>query len=129
MQHFINAFKLYGVFSGRSTREEYWMFTLIYLLVYFALAAVAFLLESELFQIVLTILSLGVIIPSLSITARRLHDIGRSGWWQTSPYLGMIFSVIGVLQESQVLILGGSILMLSLFIMLRFERGLPLDFA
>jgi len=118
MKHFINAFKLYGVFSGRSTREEYWMFTLIYLLVYFALSAIAFALESEIFQIVVAVLSFGVIIPSLSITARRLHDVNRSGWWQISPYIGMIFAGIGAVQESSILSLGGISLMLGLAILL-----------
>ena len=118
MHHFIHAFQLYGVFSGRSTREEYWMFTLIYLVVYIALSALAFALNSEMFSIILTILSFGVIVPSLSITARRLHDVGRSGWWQASPYIGMLFSFIGVFQESSVLMISGSILTLVLFIVL-----------
>ncbi len=125
MKHFINAFKLYGVFSGRSTREEYWMFTLIYLLSYLTLSAISLVLESELFQIVLSALTLAVIIPSLSITARRLHDVGRSGWWQLSPYIGMVFAMIGVFQESQVLMLGGTILMLVLFAVLLFFLVTP----
>jgi len=118
MKHFIRAFQLYGVFSGRSTREEYWMFTLIYLLVYLVLSAIAYMLESEVFQIVLTILSLAVIIPSLSITTRRLHDVGRSGWWQLSPYIGMVFSLVGIFQESKVLMISGAIFMLTLFVIL-----------
>ena len=118
MQHFINAFKLYGVFSGRSTREEYWMFTLIYLVVYIGLSAFAFSLNSDVFSIILTILSFAVIVPSLSITTRRLHDVGRSGWWQLSPYLGMIFTFIGVFQESTLLMISGGIFMLTLFIVL-----------
>ena len=118
LQHFINAFKLYGVFSGRSTREEYWMFTLIYFLSYIALSALAWLLNSDIFQILITILSLAVIVPSLSITARRLHDVGRSGWLQLAPYIGMTFAMIGMFQESQILMLGGMILMLVLFVVL-----------
>lgn len=118
MQHFMSAFKLYGVFSGRSTREEYWMFTLIYFLSYLALSAVAWLLNSDIFQILITILSFAVIVPSLSITARRLHDVGRTGWFQLAPYLGMIFSIIGIFQESKLLMLSGLIFMLVLFIVL-----------
>ncbi|MDX8382361.1 MAG: DUF805 domain-containing protein [Ghiorsea sp.] len=118
MQHFIHAFKLYGVFSGRSTREEYWMFTLIYLVVYVALSAVAFAFESEMFNAILGILSLGVVVPSLSITSRRLHDMGRSGWWQASPYIGAIFSFIGIAQTSTILMTSGLILMVVLFVIL-----------
>ncbi|WP_051938269.1 DUF805 domain-containing protein [Ghiorsea bivora] len=118
MQHFIRAFELYGVFTGRSTREEYWMFTLIYLLVYLVLSAIALMFESQVFQVMLTILSFAVIIPSLSITARRLHDVGRSGWWQLSPYIGMVFSLVGIFQESKVLMISGAIFMLTLFVIL-----------
>jgi len=118
MKHFFNAFKLYGVFSGRSTREEYWMFTLIYMLTYLVLSGLAFLLDSKMFQVVLTILSFGVIIPSLSITARRLHDVGRSGWWQIAPYIGMLFSFVGMLQESLTLMMTGGIFMLILMVIL-----------
>jgi len=127
MQHFINAFKLYGVFSGRSSREEYWMFTLIYLLVYIALSAIAYVLDSEFFSFTLGVLSLGVVVPSLSITSRRLHDMGRSGWWQVSPYIGMIFSFIGLAQASDILMIGGSLLMLALFILLLIFLVKPSD--
>ncbi len=118
MKHFIHAFQLYGVFSGRSTREEYWMFTLIYLVVYLVLSGISFMLESDVFQIVLAMLSFGVIVPSFSITARRLHDVGRSGWWQMSPYIGMIFGLIGTMQESSLLMISSGIIMLVLFILL-----------
>ncbi len=127
MKHFIRAFELYGVFSGRSTREEYWMFTLIYLLVYLVLSAIAWVFESQVFQIVITILSFAVVIPSLSITARRLHDVGRSGWWQLAPFLGLIFSFIGMTQASQTLIFGGMMLMFGLFILLMFWLVKPSD--
>ena len=120
LQHFINAFKLYGVFSGRSTREEYWMFTLVYFVTYLLLSGIAWLLNSDVFQIILTLLSISVIVPSLSITARRLHDVGRSGWLQLTPYTGMVFAMVGLLQQSKILMISGSILMLVLFVMLMF---------
>ncbi len=127
MQHFINAFKLYGVFSGRSTREEYWMFTLIYFVSYLVLSGVAWLLNSDVFQIILTILSISVIVPSVSITARRLHDVARSGWWQITPYIGMTFSLIGIFQESKMLMISGAIFMLSLTIFLLVFLTKPSD--
>jgi len=127
MQHFINAFKLYGVFSGRSTREEYWMFTLIYLLIYLTLSGISLLLGSTVFDVLFTLLSLAVLIPSLSITARRLHDVGRSGWWQVSPYLGMLFGMIGAVQGSEALMVAGFGLMVLLLISLLVFLVLPSD--
>ncbi len=127
MQHFINAFKLYGVFSGRSTREEYWMFTLIYLMVYIALSIIAYFINSEMFSFLLGILSLAVIIPSISITTRRLHDVGRSGWWQLSPLIGYLFAFIGVAQESTLLASAGGALALLLFVLILYFLLQPSD--
>ena len=118
MKYFIRAFQLYGVFSGRSTREEYWMFTLIYLVVYFCLSTIAFLLNSDVLSIILTILSFAVIVPTLSITARRLHDVGRSGWWQVAPLIGLVFAGIGAIQASSTLSLAGIALTFALAIVL-----------
>ncbi len=119
MKHFIRAFQLYGVFSGRSTREEYWMFTFIYMLVYLLLTAISTAFESQLFQILFALFSLGVIIPNLSITARRLHDAGHSGWWQIAPFIGLVFAGIGVVQASSTLsLLAGIALTFALAIVL-----------
>ena len=127
MQHFINAFKLYGVFSGRSTREEYWTFTLIYLMAYLTLSIIAYFINSEMFSFLLGILSLAVIIPSISITTRRLHDVGRSGWWQLSPLIGYLFAFIGVAQESTLLASAGGALALLLFVLLLYFLLQPSD--
>ncbi len=80
----------YVDFSGRSTRTEFWM----YMLVYFILAIVVSLFEKMIGTIFLTIIvSFFLMIPSLAISTRRLHDTGRSGWWQIIgfvPVLGLI---------------------------------------
>ena len=127
MKHFIRAFQLYGVFSGRSTREEYWMFTLIYLIVYIALSIVAYFINSDMFSLLLGILSLAVIVPSISITTRRLHDVGHSGWWQLSPLIGYLFIFIGIAQESTILAGAGGALALILFILILYFLVKPSD--
>ncbi len=65
--------KKYAVFDGRAGREEYWHFTLINII--FSLALYAG------FNEVWAIYALVVLIPSIAVTVRRLHDIDRSGWW------------------------------------------------
>lgn len=67
--------KKYAVFGGRAHRREYWFFTLINLLIYIALVLV----EDQ--RVLATIYSLAVLIPSIAVAVRRLHDTGRSGWW------------------------------------------------
>jgi uncharacterized membrane protein YhaH (DUF805 family) len=82
MNWFIAALKKYADFSGRARRKEYWMFILFYAL--FAIAAG--ILDSMIissagvpFTPVLTLYSLAMIIPTLALAVRRMHDIGKSG--------------------------------------------------
>ncbi len=66
----------YVDFSGRAARPEYWWFFLFtVLLTWFADIA-------DPSKVGSTIVSLALLLPSLSAATRRLHDTGRSGWWQ-----------------------------------------------
>ena len=100
MEHFIDALKRYADFSGRADRTQYWMFVLFYIIIYVILAVI----DSALGTILLgLIFSLALLIPSISIGARRLHDIGRSGWWQLIaliPILGAIVLIVFFVQAS-----------------------------
>jgi len=100
MEYFIDAFKKYADFSGRASRQQYWMFILIFMLIYFVLAAI----DAALGMIALSaIFNLAGLIPSLSIAARRLHDTGRSGWWQLIiflPLIGIIVLIVFLVQDS-----------------------------
>lgn len=63
------CFKRYATFGGRANRVEYWMWML------FVLIAVSFVVVGWLMLPV-------VVIPTIAVTTRRLHDVGKSGWWQ-----------------------------------------------
>ena len=69
-----SVFSKYAVFSGRARRSEYWYFVLFCFLVSFALGCIPFLSALSF------IWWLAILIPSLAVTIRRLHDIGKSGW-------------------------------------------------
>jgi uncharacterized membrane protein YhaH (DUF805 family) len=97
MNNFLNAYKNYIDFGSRTTRKEYWMFFLIYVAIYLLLK----ILGLNLLFIVYLIVS---IVPSASITARRLHDVGSSGWWQLIafiPVIGIVFLLIWLAQEGE----------------------------
>lgn len=73
------CFSKYAVFKGRARRSEYWYFVLFYTLVAFGVGIISGIAES---QVLLGLMYLAFIIPSFSVACRRLHDSGRSGWWQ-----------------------------------------------
>tara|TARA_R110001583_G_scaffold5249_6_gene28656 strand:- start:230 stop:571 length:342 start_codon:yes stop_codon:yes gene_type:complete len=100
MEYFTEAFRKYAEFSGRASRKEYWMFILVYFLIYIAIAVVDYVLGTVWLA---SLFSLVVLLPSISITARRLHDTGRSGWWQLIyivPLIGIIVMLVFLCQES-----------------------------
>lgn len=85
-----NCFKKYFVFKGRATRSEYWWLVLlvwIFWVVVITLLKLEYYVIADIFGIAL----LALIIPLISVCARRLHDTGRSGWWQASPLLPGMF--------------------------------------
>ena len=78
------GFTRYFDFRGRSSRAEYWWFVLFLVLVDLALSlfdSVSFLAGGFTGGLFGTLWSIAVIVPQISIGARRLHDINRSGWW------------------------------------------------
>jgi uncharacterized membrane protein YhaH (DUF805 family) len=75
----------YADFTGSASRSEYWWF-LLFLIVIDALVSVAFKPLSGVF-------GLAMFVPLMAVGTRRLHDIGRSGWWQVLwllPAIGWI---------------------------------------
>jgi len=100
MDYFIGALKKYADFSGRARRTEFWMFTLFYVIFYVVAALVGSFLGTELLAL---LFSLALLVPTVSIGARRLHDTGRSGWWQLIglvPIIGAIVLIIFYVQDS-----------------------------
>ncbi len=102
MDYFTDAVKQYAVFTGRTTRKQYWMFILIYIAIYAALFIVDLVLGTGFLAL---FFSLVLFLPGISIAARRLHDTGRSGWWQLIalvPLIGAIVLLFFLVQDSNV---------------------------
>ncbi|MEU1270317.1 DUF805 domain-containing protein [Streptomyces sp. NPDC005799] len=81
MSWFLEVLKKYAVFSGRARRKEYWMYTLFVAIIYVVLSVLSVATKSSAFSILLVIFWLAILLPSLGVGVRRLHDTGRSGWW------------------------------------------------
>ena len=83
--------KKYVDFSGRARRLEYWTFTLWNLI--FALVAIVLdnlfgNADPELgYGLIYSLFSLAILLPTWAVTVRRLHDVGKSGWWVATDKL------------------------------------------
>ena len=98
MSWYLEALKKYAEFSGRSRRMEYWYFVLFNLIVFIVLELIDALLGT--FNVVQGvgllsgIYGLAVLIPTLAVTVRRLHDIDRTGWWIFINLIPLIGSIV-----------------------------------
>jgi len=89
MDYYIDAFRKYSDFEGRTTRKEFWMFVLINILIMILLSSISDLIGLE--RIIMWLYFLLTIIPIFAITVRRLHDIGKSWWWIFIQYVPIIW--------------------------------------
>ena len=93
------VFGKYATFRGRARRPEFWWFMLFSVLgslVAGALDAAMFGTSSaEETGPVGSVFSLAIFLPTLAVTARRLHDTGRTGWWQVAPVVGLVVMLVG----------------------------------
>ena len=95
------AFTKYAQFSGRSRRKEFWLFYLMLIIATVVLTGVDILIGAfdpvSGFGLLSGIFTLAIIVPSLAVSVRRLHDTNRSGWWlllSVIPLLGTIVLLI-----------------------------------
>jgi uncharacterized membrane protein YhaH (DUF805 family) len=108
MQWYAKVLRQYADFTGRARRTEFWMFTFVSAIIGIVLSLVD--------EVVFlgpglsttgwlgTIYSLAVLLPTLAVGARRLHDTGRSGWWlllAIIPLIGAIVLIVFFALEGQ----------------------------
>ena len=95
---YTSVLKRYAEFSGRAGRPEYWYFALVNFILYIAVYIIAVVVSSSL-TLVADLYALAVLIPSIAVGVRRLHDTNRSGWWLLIgliPLLGAIVLLVFV---------------------------------
>lgn len=108
MNWYMDALNKYAVFSGRARRKEYWYFVLLNFIVSIALSIIDLIIGTFSHEAGIGLLggifALIMLIPRLAVTARRLHDTGRSGWWcliALIPLIGSITLLVFTVQDSE----------------------------
>jgi uncharacterized membrane protein YhaH (DUF805 family) len=107
MNWYIHVLKNYAEFSGRARRREYWFFCLFNILISIVLAMIDGLtgtFDSDAGMGLLgAVYAVGVLIPSIAVSVRRLHDTDRSGWWlliSLIPVIGVIVLIVFLVLDS-----------------------------
>jgi uncharacterized membrane protein YhaH (DUF805 family) len=101
MKYYVDVMKKYAVFNGRARRKEYWMFVLFNLI----FLIVAMILDNILgtkisglpYGLIYCLYAVAIIVPALAVSIRRLHDIGKSGWYifvNLIPLAGFIWYLV-----------------------------------
>lgn len=100
-----SAFSKYCCFSGRASRSEFWWWILFTALLSWVINTIVSLVASpETVVTVSGIVSLVLLLPTLGLWVRRLHDIDKSGWWaliSLIPLVGIIVLIVWWCQDSQ----------------------------
>ena len=86
---YLEPLRKYARFNGRARRKEYWYFTLFTILASAILGFVGGL--AGLKDTLSSLYNLAVLVPSIAVGVRRLHDTGRTGWWLLLPIVNIIF--------------------------------------
>lgn len=99
MNWYISVLKKYAVFSGRASRKEYWMFILFNIIFGIIASIIDSIIGIKIYGsgLIINLYTLAILIPSLAVSVRRLHDTGRSGWWlliESVPIIGIIWMLI-----------------------------------
>tara|TARA_B110000240_G_scaffold191825_1_gene234994 strand:+ start:1002 stop:1307 length:306 start_codon:yes stop_codon:yes gene_type:complete len=85
MEWYLKVLKQYADFNGRARRKEYWIFVLFNSIVGIILSMIT--------PTLYTLYSFAVLIPTLAVTVRRMHDVGKSGWYLLIPIYNFILAV------------------------------------
>jgi len=98
MKWYLECLRKYGVFGGRARRKEYWYFVLFNIIISIVLRVIdratgSFSAEAGM-GLLGAIYALAILIPSVAVTVRRLHDTDHSGWWLFIPLIPIIGAIV-----------------------------------
>ncbi|MFN8367026.1 MAG: DUF805 domain-containing protein [Candidatus Kapaibacterium sp.] len=90
MNYYLKVLQNYANFEGRASRSEYWFFVLFNIIVSIVLGIIGGMIEMNWIS---SIYSLAVLVPSIAVGVRRMHDVGKSGWFLLIPIYNLILAI------------------------------------
>ena len=118
MNYYSAVLKKYAVFNGRSQRAEYWYWFLFNLIVGIILNMFGYVIGKNMASIIILLYTLAIIIPNLAVVVRRLHDVGKSGWWLFWWFIINAVSLLVIVIILRVFGKNSSWLLIDLFLLL-----------
>jgi uncharacterized membrane protein YhaH (DUF805 family) len=103
MNYFFQALKKYATFSGRARRKEFWHFILLSIVLELVVSAVLGFFERSFFppeegqspflpEVSMVLFTVGFLLPRWAVIWRRMHDVGKSGWFGLIPIYNLILA-------------------------------------
>lgn len=89
MGYYFKVLQNYATFSGRAHRSEYWYFVLFNLIIAVVLGVVGGVIKTTILS---NLYSLAVLIPGIAVGVRRMHDVGKSGWFLLVPIYNLVLA-------------------------------------
>jgi len=93
LDYYLAVLKKYAIFSGRSQRAEYWYFVLVNLIISFIFTFLDRVTGTGIGNILSIIYSLAILVPGIAVAIRRLHDVGKSGWWLLIAFIPLVGTI------------------------------------
>ena len=87
--YYLKVLQNYATFSGRARRSEYWYFALVNVIIAVVLGVVGGVIKTTLLS---NLYSLAVLIPGIAVGVRRMHDVGKSGWYLLIPIYNLVLA-------------------------------------
>lgn len=91
IMHYVNAWKTAFVFNGRVRRRAYWLFVLVHAIVMILCAILDQAFRSG--ETIATLYNIAAFLPGLSLGVKRMHDVGKNGWWVIVPFINIYYAV------------------------------------
>jgi uncharacterized membrane protein YhaH (DUF805 family) len=82
--YYVGVLKNYAKFDGRARRSEYWYYVLVNVIFIIALGLISDMLSN--------IYAFATLVPSIAVAIRRMHDVGKSGWYLLIPIYNLVLA-------------------------------------